>query len=194
VVAADGGIDMPTSHVDVVPTLVGLAGIDLEGAAAVVAREHRTVRPLPGRDLSRLLDGTADAASSQAPVYFMTDDDVTSGARQQNLLTREPFDPIAAPARIESVVTSLLTAADGAAELWKLNHYHDGLAGWHADHGVAASARADGADEPVWELHNLTRDPEERHNLVAEGSDVLPSLRRILETQREEKRLLPHAR
>jgi arylsulfatase A-like enzyme len=194
VAAVDGGVDLPTSHVDLVPTLMGLAGIDVEQAAAAVARTHRVVRPLPGRDLSGLLAGTAAADSLRAPVYFMTDDDVTSGARQQNLLTREPFDPIAAPARIESVVTSLLTAADGAAELWKLNHYHDGLAGWHADHGVAASARADGADEPVWELHNLTRDPEERHNLVAEGSDVLPSLRRILETQREEKRLLPHAR
>jgi arylsulfatase A-like enzyme len=189
VVAADGGIDMPTSHVDVVPTLVGLAGIDLEGAAAVVAREHRTVRPLPGRDLSRLLDGTADAASSQAPVYFMTDDDVTSGSRQRNLLSGEPFDSIAAPARIESVITTLPTGDGGTIELWKLNHYHDGLAEWEADHGLPAPVGA--ANESVWELHNLTRDPEERHNLAAEGSEVLPTLRRVLEAQREEKRLLP---
>jgi arylsulfatase A-like enzyme len=194
VAAVDGGVDLPTSHVDLVPTLMGLAGIDLESAAATLAETHRVVRPLSGRDLSGLLAGAADADSLRSPVYFMTDDDVTSGARQQNLLTGEPFDPIAAPARIESVVTELPTGADGAAELWKLNHYHDGLAGWHADHGVGASGRVDGAGESVWELHNLTRDPEERHNLAPEGPDALPALQRILESQREEKRLVPNAR
>jgi hypothetical protein len=52
----------------------------------------------------------------------------------------------------------------------------------------------DGAGESVWELHNLTRDPEERHNLAPEGPDALPALQRILESQREEKRLVPNAR
>lgn len=194
VTAVGGGVDLPTSHVDLVPTLMGLVGIDVESAAATLAETHRVVRSLPGRDLSGLLTGTADADSLRSPVYFMTDDDVTSGARQQNLLTGEPFDPIAAPARIESVVTELPTGADGAAELWKLNHYHHGLGEWHADRGIEGPAPTIGADEPAWELHNLTRDPEERRNLAAEGSDVLPALQRILESQREEKRLLPRAR
>ncbi len=49
--------DTPTSHVDVIPTLMGLAGIDVERAAAGVAAHHTEARPLPGRDLSGLLTG-----------------------------------------------------------------------------------------------------------------------------------------
>ena len=55
---AGGGISMPTSHVDLIPTLLGLAGIDAERAAAGVARTHSATRPLPGRDLSGLLTGS----------------------------------------------------------------------------------------------------------------------------------------
>ena len=53
------GISTPTSHVDLIPTLLGLAGIDLERAAAGVAAHHAEARPLPGRDLSGLLTGQA---------------------------------------------------------------------------------------------------------------------------------------
>ena len=56
-----GGITTPTSHVDLIPTLMGLAGIDVERAAAGVAAHHTEARPLPGRDLSGLLTGKASA-------------------------------------------------------------------------------------------------------------------------------------
>ena len=46
------GIWSPTSHVDLVPTLLGLAGIDLDAAADGVAAHHVGAQPLPGRDLS----------------------------------------------------------------------------------------------------------------------------------------------
>jgi arylsulfatase A-like enzyme len=186
----DGGITTPTSHVDLIPTLMGLAGIDTERAAAEVARSHRQARPLPGRDLSGLLTGSATAESLAAPIFFMTEDEVTRGASQRNVLTGEPFDALTAPARIESVVTTLPTGDDGAPELWKLNHYHDGLGAWDTEHGVAA--RDDlGPDEDAWELHNLTTDPEERHNLGATDADVVSRMRTVLEAQRDEKRLLP---
>ena len=52
-----GGITMPTSHVDLIPTLMGLAGIDVEQAAAGVARRpHRgppAARPRPQRAAHR---------------------------------------------------------------------------------------------------------------------------------------------
>ena len=37
---------IPTSHVDLIPTLLGLAGIDVEQAAAGVARHHDEAQPL----------------------------------------------------------------------------------------------------------------------------------------------------
>ena len=122
----DVGIDIPTSHVDLIPTLMGLAGIDAERAAAELTRTHTEARALPGRDLSGVLRGTASADSLAAPIYFMTEDDVTNGVNQRNVLTGELFDAIEAHFRIESVVAPLQTGPDGSPELWKLNHYHDG--------------------------------------------------------------------
>ena len=79
VAAAPGGVHVPTSHIDLLPTLLGLAGIDLERAAAVVAVEHDETQPLPGRDLSPVITGAVTAESVTAPLYFMTEDDVGRG-------------------------------------------------------------------------------------------------------------------
>ena len=121
----------------------------------------------------------------------MTEDDVTSGVRQRNVLTGEPFDAIDAPAYIESVVATLPTGDGDAGELWKLNHYHQGLTAWHADRGTTPpNARGSGAD-PDWELHNLTADPEERRDLTEVDPATMAAMRSILEAQRDAKRLLP---
>ena len=187
----DVGIDIPTSHVDLIPTLMGLAGIDAERAADELTRTHTEARALPGRDLSGVLRGTASADSLAAPIYFMTEDDVTNGVNQRNVLTGEPFDAIEAHFRIESVVAPLQTGPDGSPELWKLNHYHGGLASWHADRGVTPSIEVRTEGAPEWELHNLTTDPEERRNLSGAAPEVIGRMQTILEAQREEKRLLP---
>ena len=65
VAAGNGGVTMPTSHVDLIPTLMGLAGIDVERAAAGVAEHHAEAQPLPGRDLSGLIIGAAAANRSR---------------------------------------------------------------------------------------------------------------------------------
>ena len=44
------------------------------------------------------------------------------------------------------------------------------------------------------ELHNLTADPEERHNRAGDAPDELSRLQSILATQRDEKRLVPSLR
>ncbi len=194
VVPTPGGIATPTSHVDLIPTLLGLAGIDVERAAAEVGRRHTEVRPLPGRDLSGLITGSTPAEALAAPVYFMTEDNVTNGLSQRNVLTGDPFDALEPPASIESVVATLPTGDGGAAELWKLNHYHERLDEWHAERGVATPFGAGSAAEPEWELHNLTADPEERRNVVDEATDARREMRAILEAQRDEKRLLPSMR
>jgi arylsulfatase A-like enzyme len=186
----DEGITIPTSHVDLIPTLMGLVGIDVERATAELTGSHTQTKPLPGRDLSGVLTGTIPATSVAAPIYFMTEDDVTRGLNQRNILTGEPFDAMDAPRYIESVLATLPTGTDGSLELWKLNHYHEGLAAWHADHGIAPSNGGRDAD-PQWELHNLTADPEERHNLSGEALDAIGNMQTILETERDAKRLLP---
>jgi hypothetical protein len=76
-------------------------------------------------------------------------------------------------------------------ELWKLNHYYERLDDWNADHGIPKNPFAGPAAEPIFELHNLSADPEERHNRVSDDPDALSQLTTVLDTQREAKQLLP---
>jgi len=67
--------DVLTSHADLIPTMLGLAGLDEVAIAKDLRNTHTQVRRLPGRDLSGILLGEDDAASLRdQPVYFMTDD------------------------------------------------------------------------------------------------------------------------
>jgi arylsulfatase A-like enzyme len=190
---AAGGIDIATSHVDVVPTLLGLAGVNVEAAAAEVARHHVETQPLPGRDLSGVLTGAVAEAAVDAPVYFMTEDQISRGLRRTNRFTGDPFEPVGEPAKVESVVTRLPTGAGGAPELWKLNHYYDRLAEWEAARGRRPAPDAAPPEGPQWELHNLTADPEERANLAAAGDSatVFSELQIVLELTRQRVRRTP---
>src|SRR5205823_12785550 len=44
-------LDVPTSHADLIPTLLGLAGIDQGAALAELRADHSDAYPLVGRDL-----------------------------------------------------------------------------------------------------------------------------------------------
>ncbi len=193
VVARPGGITTPTSHIDLVPTLLGLAGIDLEQATAGVMAHHVQTQPLPGRDLSAVISGSSSSDSIDQPIYFMTEDEFSRGSSQVNLITGQPYEAVPTPCRVESVITSLPTGPAGGEELWKLNHYYERLDDWMADQGVAVAAGTPPAAESFFELHNLTRDPEERHNVTSEAS-ALSALQSVLEQQRDVKRLLPALR
>jgi arylsulfatase A-like enzyme len=187
------GVNVPTSHVDLIPTLLGLAGIDVEQATAGVTAHHDEAHPLPGRDLSGMVLGKS-AAPSESPIYFMTEDDVTRGVTQVNILNGKPFEPVAPPINIESVITSLPTGHGGAQELWKLNHYYERLDDWYAAQGVASTPFLSPAAEPEWELHNLTVDPDERHNQAADSPSTVSMMKSVLETERDAKRLIPALR
>ncbi len=125
----------------------------MEAAAAGVARHHVETQPFPGRDLSPLLTGRVAEDALDAPVYFMTEDRISRGLRTKNRFTGEPFEPVAAPDKVESVIVR------HAGDLWKLNHYYDTL-------GQSGQTEA---TESAWELHNLTADPQERTNLSGDS-------------------------
>jgi arylsulfatase A-like enzyme len=189
-----GGIDIPTSHVDLIPTLMGLAGIDAERAAEGVAAHHDEAQPLPGRDLSAIISGEAPPSAASAPLYFMTEDDMSRGLNQTNLLSGKPYEPVAYPSHVESVIATMPTGANGAPELWKLNHYYERLDEWNAAHGITKNPFLGPAAEPLFELHNLTVDPEERRNLTSDNVDSIDAMKSLLNDQREAKRLLPSHR
>ncbi len=97
------------------------------------------------------------------------------------------------PSHVESVIATLPTGDNGASELWKLNHYYERLDEWHEAHGIPKNPFAGPAAEPFFELHNLTADPEERHNRIddAEAKAALSKVQTVLDKQRDAKRLVP---
>jgi hypothetical protein len=194
VTATEGGIPVPTSHVDLIPTLLGLAGIDVEQATAGVRAHHDEAHALPGRDLSGVVKGKAAAASVAAPVYFMTEDNPSKGLTQVNILNGTAFEPVGGPASIESVIAAIPSGPEGSDELWKLNHYYERLDDWYEDKGFAKNPFLGPAADPIFELHNLADDPDERHNRVADAAGVLGQLTSILDREREVKRLVPTLR
>ena len=113
----------------------------------------------------------------------MTEDQISEGLRQVNILDQVPFDAVGRPAKVEAVITRLPTGDGGAPELWKIARTYDRV---HADPG------ADGSE---WELHHLTIDPEERTNLANGAADApVAELRAVLAAERERLRLVPRHR
>jgi arylsulfatase A-like enzyme/putative intracellular protease/amidase len=209
-VGADAGapavVDAPTSHVDVVPTLLSAAGIDQTETAEVLRRSFSEVHPLPGCDLMAVVDGTTPADGSRA-VYLLTRDNVLEGDTSASAVARRLRNsrhargplriqvPAHVAANFEGVVVRVDDgeAAGGGGHLWKLVRTFDDPGTW-TEPGVRHLA-ADGLGGPAfrteplpdqWELYDLTADPIEAHNRWRDetASEVFAHLRTRLKEER----------
>ena len=180
-----------TSHADLTPTLLGLAGIDVAAAAQQLALSHTETRPLVGRDLSSLVLGTGTVEPE--PVFFMTYDNVSQGLSQVS--GRRQWEAVESPNQVETVIAEI----DGS--LWKFSVYtqrlatpYDGL----IKNQNATQPIKDYTDvPPEFELYNLTDDPTEVRNLghdslATEASRAMQQrLQVMLDDQRTRKCLTP---
>ncbi|MDW5612372.1 sulfatase-like hydrolase/transferase [Mycobacterium sp. TJFP1] len=176
-------VTAPTSHVDLVPTLLSAAGVDVDAAATVLAESFSEVHPLPGSDLMPVVDGAP--ADDHRCVYLMTRDNVLEGdtgasglARALKLTSKVPAPlRIRIPAHTAANFEGLVIRVDedaapgGHGHLWKLVRSFDDPGTW-TEPGVRHLA-ADGIGGPMyrtdplddqWELYDLTDDPVEQHN------------------------------
>ncbi|QZT61638.1 sulfatase-like hydrolase/transferase [Mycolicibacterium austroafricanum] len=176
-------VTAPTSHVDLVPTLLSAAGVDVDAAATVLAESFSEVHPLPGSDLMPVVDGAP--ADDRRCVYLMTRDNVLEGdtgasglARALKLTSKVPAPlRIRIPAHTAANFEGLVIRVDedaapgGHGHLWKLVRSFDDPGTW-TEPGVRHLA-ADGIGGPMyrtdplddqWELYDLTDDPVEQHN------------------------------
>jgi choline-sulfatase len=209
-------LDEITSHADLLPTLLGLAGLDAAKLQNELAKTHNEVHPLVGRDLSAVILGETQPSQIKGPVYFLTEDEFSRGNAQVTVLGYE-YRPVIQPNSVETVVTYLPTGNDGAQEKWKYSQYSDNEQFW-SDPAPSAGPPRDvmtevsgntnlpGRNAAVTtvktkqltsqtEAYNLSRDPMELVNLVhSDNSSVqatISQLETLLHQQCEAKRLKP---
>jgi arylsulfatase A-like enzyme len=176
-------IDAPTSHVDIVPTLLGAAGIDVRAVAETLRESFSEVHPLPGRNLMPVVDGSP--ADEDRAVYLMTRDNMLEGDSGASGLGRRLKQTVNPPAPLRIRVPAhtaanfegiVLRVADGAApggadHLWKLVRSFDDPSTWTEPGVRQYAANGPGGDvyrtsplDDQWELYDLTADPTEAHN------------------------------
>ena len=100
-----------------------------------------------------------DAASEESPIYFMTEDDVTRGVTQVNILNGTPFEPVSPPINIESVIATLPTGEGGCQRAVEVEPLLRATRRLVPSAGRCAQSILPAAAEPQWELHNLTGTP-----------------------------------
>jgi arylsulfatase A-like enzyme len=173
----------PTSHVDLVPTLLSAAAIDEATVAHQLAATFSEVHPLPGRDLMPVVSGGPDDVDRT--VYVTTRDNMPEGDTGATAIARTFGRAADAPGILRIQVPSYVAtnfegivgrvhegaATGGAGHLWKLTRCFDDPATW-TEPGVRQLA-SDGIGGPQyrtivlpdqWELYDLDDDPIEATN------------------------------
>lgn len=201
-------VSAPTSHVDLVPTLLGAAGIDVAAVSAELRGSLSEVHDLPGRNLMPVVDGS-EPVDDRRGVYLMTRDNMLEGdsgasgiARRMKRTTNPPMPlRIQVPAHVASNFEGLVVRVDtddvpgaaGAGHLWKLVRTFDDPATWTEPGVRQLASTAPGSPayrtEPLddqWELYDLTADPIEAVNRWTDPD--LHELRAHLRTQLKQER------
>ena len=173
--------DAPTSHVDLVPTLMAAAGIDEADAAVTLAGSFTELHRLPGRSLVDVVDGAA--ADRDRSVYAITRDNMPEGdsgasgvARRIGRLESQPPPlriqvPAHVAANFECLVSRVADSDGGSGHLWKIVRSFDDPDTWTEPGVRHLSSTGPGGDtyrtEPLpdqWELYDLADDPIEATN------------------------------
>lgn len=200
-------VSTPTSHADLLPTLLGLAGIEHDATLAQVARTHRAAHPLVGRDLSPvILD--PDAGHPSHPVLFTTDDEISEGSdtpgspfqRVSRAIRR--YDTVVQPNHVQTVIAEL--DIDGELHVVKYSRYHDDPSFWTEpgvrDERLERKGRRVEVTTPSddeYELYDLTVDPNEARNLAHASHaddtsrDLAARMHELLLAELARKRLTP---
>jgi choline-sulfatase len=209
-------VDALTSHADLLPTMLGLAGLEPSRLQHELAKSHTEVHPLIGRDLSGVILGETSSSQVTGPVYFMTEDEVSRGFYQTTTLGLE-YRPVMQPNTVETVIAYLATGASGSREKWKYSRYSDNPQFWSSPNppigpqrdvmthvygntnlpgNKQAATRVKTHQVPDQaEAYNLSQDPLELVNLVhstdAAVQATISELETMLHQQCQAKLLKP---
>ena len=208
--------DVLTSHADLLPTMLGLAGFTQAELISQLTQTHTQVHSLPGRDLSDFLLGLASEASiANDAQYFMTDDEPMRGAQQVGW-NGTMYDAVVQPCHLETVIANLPTGPSGEMERWKYTRYFDNPDFWSSPNSRDAVTIVDGVTQrpgpksanttlktnavpDQLEIYNTAEDPLEIRNIASDPilmatpriSGIVQQLQALLAQQVSQKRLEP---
>jgi arylsulfatase A-like enzyme len=190
-------VGAPTSHIDLVPTLLAAAGVAVDAVAETLRGSFSEVHPLPGRNLMPVVDGAP--VDDDRAVYLMTRDNMLEGdsgasglGRRLKQTTNPPAPlririPAHTPANFEGVVVRV----DGS--LWKLVRSFDDPSTWTepgvrqlAANGLGGEVYRTSPLDDQWELYDLSSDPDEAENRWSDPGlhDLRSQLRMRLKEER----------
>ena len=175
-------MDVLTSHADLLPTMLGLAGLDPAALQQTLAKTHDEVHPL-----------------------------VSRGSHQVSELGFQ-YASVVQPCHVETVIARLPTGPQGALEKWKYSRtdtpqfWSDPSTPQDVVTLVQGPVDAPGTKVATttvkttrvpdqFEAYNLAQDPLELDNLASSADPdvqaILATLQSLLEQQCQTKRLLP---
>ena len=141
-IAAGSSYDGITSHLDVIPTLLGLSGIGVDSIyrQGWFFEDFLNSRRLVGTDLSaQLLDATrqsTDCSQTKRLSFFMTNDDITRGLGIHNFLLLAPTT-VTQPTSVYAIIMRLEWPDKPRYNgIWKFASYVDAKSLWTNPAGV----------------------------------------------------------
>lgn len=149
-----------SSHVDLIPTMLRLAGISETNTQCKLKVDHCEVRKLVGRPLPLPVTAYESDDQSEA-IYFWTQDNPTTGENQISPATGIPYTAVTQPASIEAVLVYLTSKFYEGRQLFKYARYYDAK---------------DATVPNEFEMYNLTADPFEATNLLNPTPTDVPTI------------------